>query len=305
MYAPAVVVKGLVKHYGDVRAVDGISFTVGRGEVFSLLGPNGAGKTTTVEIIEGLRKADSGNVRVLGIDIRKRRREILKRIGVLPQDFSSFDNLTVIETVRYFQELFGGGTDAKELLKAVGLGGVEKRLYKELSGGQKRRLGIATALVSDPEIVFLDEPTTGLDPRGRREIWRVIERLKERSKTVFLTTHYMEEAEALSDRVAIMSRGKIIAMGSPGELIEKHEKGLKVTVKGGRGLEDVVKSLGLPVKREGEGLQIACSGMRDVFTLLRTLEESHTSFNTLQVRGATLEEVFLDLTGERLGGDES
>ncbi|UCF07580.1 MAG: ABC transporter ATP-binding protein, partial [Thermoplasmata archaeon] len=191
----AIKVTDLVKIYDDVHAVDGISFKIEKGEVFAFLGPNGAGKTTTVEIIETIRKPTSGEVEILGYNIRRDKKEIIRKIGVLPQQFSSFDRITVRETVAYFSKLFGGGRDIDELVAMVGLSDEKDKWYMNLSGGLKQRLGIAVALVNDPDIVFLDEPTTGLDPRARRDTWEVIKTLKAEGKTVFLTTHYMEEAE--------------------------------------------------------------------------------------------------------------
>ena len=212
----AIKVEKLTKRYGDLLAVDDISFNVKQGEVFALLGPNGAGKTTTVEIIETIRRPTSGIVRLLGMDVTKQKRDIVPRIGVLPQGFSSFDRITVRETMQYYSRLFCcKNADIDGLIELVNLKDKAKEQYMKLSGGLKQRLGIAIALVNDPDVVFLDEPTTGLDPRARREVWDVLLGLKKDGKTVFLTTHYMEEAELLADTVAIISRGKIIAMDSP------------------------------------------------------------------------------------------
>src|ERR1017187_10018677 len=217
-----IEVENLTKRYGGLLAVNGISFTVRKGEVFAFLGPNGAGKTTTVEIIETIRTPTSGNVRLFGMDVTKKKRDIVPRIGVLPQGFSSFDRITVRETLQYYSRLFcRGKTDVDGLIDLVNLKDKTQEQYKNLSGGLKQRLGIAIVLVNDPEVVFLDEPTTGLDPVARREVWDVLLGLKEKGKTVFLTTHYMEEAELLADAVAIISKGKIIAMGSPRELIDR------------------------------------------------------------------------------------
>ena len=213
----AIEVEKLTKRYGDLLAVNDLSFNVRKGEVFALLGPNGAGKTTTVEIIDTIRRPTSGNVSLLGMDVTKKKHDIVPRIGVLPQGFSSFDRITVRETLQYYSRLFCcRNTDIDGLIELVNLKDKTQEQYKNLSGGLKQRLGIAIALVNDPEVLFLDEPTTGLDPRARREVWNLLLGLKEKGKTVFLTTHYMEEAEFLADTVAIISRGKIIAMGSPG-----------------------------------------------------------------------------------------
>jgi len=215
----AIVVETLTKRYKNLLAVNGVSFTVRKGEVFAFLGPNGAGKTTTVEIIETIRAPTSGKVSVLGMDVARKKHDIVHRIGVLPQGFSSFDRVTVRESIQYFSRLFGGKTtDVDGLIELANLKDKSREQFKNLSGGLKQRLGIAIALVNDPEVVFLDEPTTGLDPRARREVWDVLLGLKKKGTTVFLTTHYMEEAEFLADTVAIISKGRIIAVGSPTSL---------------------------------------------------------------------------------------
>ena len=212
-----IEVDKLTKRYGDLLAVNDISFTVNKGEVFALLGPNGAGKTTTVEIMDTIRTPTSGKVTLLGMDVTKNKHDIVHRIGVLPQGFSSFDRITVRETLQYYSRLFSGmKSDVDGLIELVNLKDKAKEQYKNLSGGLRQRLGIAIALVNNPEVVFLDEPTTGLDPRARREVWEVLQGLKKKGKTVILTTHYMEEAELLADTVAIISKGEIIAMGPPG-----------------------------------------------------------------------------------------
>src|SRR6185369_6094383 len=241
--AHAIDVENLTKRYGELLAVDDISFHVRTGEVFAFLGPNGAGKTTTVEII---RPPTSGTVRLLGMDVTRRKRDIVPRIGVLPQGFSSFDRITVRETIQYYARLFGrGNRDVDGLIELAHLGDKSREQFKNLSGGLKQRLGIAIALVNDPEVVFLDEPTTGLDPRARREVWDVLLSLKKNGKTVFLTTHYMEEAELLADTVAIISKGKIIAMGSPDQLIERNANYLVLTLKaiGGAAVE-IIQRMG-------------------------------------------------------------
>ncbi|RPH82982.1 MAG: ABC transporter ATP-binding protein, partial [Desulfobacteraceae bacterium] len=226
-----IEVEKLTKRYGDLLAVNDISFNVRGGEVFALLGPNGAGKTTAVEIIDTIRRPTSGKVVLLGMDVTKKKHDIVPRIGVLPQGFSSFDRITVRETLQFYSRLFRRlNTDIDGLIELVKLKEKTHEQYQNLSGGLKQRLGIAIALVNDPEVVFLDEPTTGLDPRARREVWEVLLGLKKKGKTVFLTTHYMEEAELLADTVAIISKGKIIARGSPGELIESNVNYLVLTL---------------------------------------------------------------------------
>ena len=228
---PVIVVDKLCKHYGALRAVDNISFSVKSGEVFAFLGPNGAGKSTTAEVIETIRVPTSGTVTVLGMDVTKRKAEVVRRIGVLPQNFSSFDRITVRETLQYYARVFGCRADIDALMDLTHLRDKSAALFNTLSGGLKQRLGIAVALVSDPEIVFLDEPTTGLDPHARRQVWEVLKGLKGRGKTVFLTTHYMEEAELLADTVAIISNGRIVAIDSPARLTEEHAEQTRLTLK--------------------------------------------------------------------------
>jgi ABC-2 type transport system ATP-binding protein len=228
----AIVVEDLTKCYGDLQAVNHVSFTVKQGEVFAFLGPNGAGKTTTVEIIETLRAPTSGKVSVLGMDVTKHKRDILPRIGVLPQGFNSFDKITVWESIQYYAKLFGcKKVDIDRLMNLTNLKDQRDVQFKNLSGGLKQRLGIAIALVNDPEVVFLDEPTTGLDPHARRAVWDVLLGLKNQGKSVFLTTHYMEEAELLADTVAIISKGQIVAVGSPSQLVDDNTQAICLTIK--------------------------------------------------------------------------
>lgn len=304
-----IKVKDLVKVYGDLRAVDSISFAVEKGEVFAFLGPNGAGKTTTVEIIEAIRTPTSGEVEILGHDIQKHRKEILSQIGVLPQEFSSFDRLTVKETIRYFACLFSADCDVDHLIELVNLDDEKDKLYMNLSGGLKQRVGIAVALVNDPEVIFLDEPTTGLDPRARRDVWEVIKGLKQKNKTVFLTTHYMEEAEVLADYIAIISKGKIIARGSPSELIDAHCQTIHVTIRGAsQQVRPVAEGMGLPVESLDNGnVVIEADGNEHILELLNRLKEQNIKYDGLDIRKANLEEVFLALTGKSLiegGGEE-
>jgi ABC-2 type transport system ATP-binding protein len=302
-----ITVKDLVKVYDELRAVDGISFEVERGEVFAFLGPNGAGKTTSVEIIETIRTPTSGEVEILGYDIRKHRKEILNLIGVLPQQFSSFDRLTVKETVRYFACLFSSDCDIDHLIKLVNLEAEQDKLYMNLSGGLKQRVGIAVALVNDPEIVFLDEPTTGLDPRARRDVWEVIKGLRKDKKTVFLTTHYMEEAEVLADYVSIISKGKIIAGGSPTELIDTHAKTIHVTIRGGKHAHKAAEALNLPSQPLDNGNVIIEAKHKDqILDIMNWLKSNGIQYDSVDIRKANLEEVFLALTGEELsaGGED-
>ena len=305
---PAIDVAHLTKRYGDLLAVDDISFTVRMGELFAFVGPNGAGKTTTVEIIDTIRTPTSGTVRLLGLDVTKRKRDILPRIGVLPQGFTSFDRITVAETIQYYSRLFSRrNTDVEGLMALVNLEDKSKEQFQNLSGGLKQRLGIAVALVNDPEVVFLDEPTTGLDPRARREVWEVLVGLKKKGKTVFLTTHYMEEAELLADTVAIISRGRIIAMGSPEEIIRANAKYLVLTLKSAdeRALE-IVRTMGFePVQDDHRNITVNVEHSSDVRKILNALTDAEASFLTLDVRNPSLEAVFLELIGRAVAGQPS
>src|SRR5208283_3435424 len=305
----AIEVENLTKRYGDLLAVNGISFNVRKGEVFAFLGPNGAGKTTTVEIIDTIRTPTLGKVRLLGMDVTKKRRAIVPRIGVLPQDFSSFDRITVRETMQFYSRLFFArarcprrNADIDGLIELVNLKDKAAEQYKNLSGGLKQRLGIAIALVNDPEVVFLDEPTTGLDPRARREVWEVLQGLKKKGKTVFLTTHYMEEAELLADRVAIISKGKIIAMGSPGDLIENNTNYLVLTLQSANEKAfEIVRKMGFkPVLDNHKDIKVRVEHTDDVQKILNAIKDAGALYVGLDVRKPNLEEVFLKLTGEAL-----
>jgi len=215
-----IQVQDLRKSYGDLKAVDGISFGVSVGEVFGILGPNGAGKTTTVEILEGMRVPDSGIAVVNGIDVRKDPRAVKKIIGIQLQSSAFFDRLSLVEILDVMASLYHRQIDALVLLRDVELDDRADSLFKELSGGQKQRFSVASTLVNDPILLFLDEPTTGLDPQARRHMWELVQRFKSEGRTVLLTTHYMEEAEELCDRVAIMDHGKIVAMDRPAALVD-------------------------------------------------------------------------------------
>ena len=299
-------VEKLTKRYGDILAVNDISFTVRKGEVFAFLGPNGAGKTTTVEIIETIRTPPSGKVSLLGMDVTKKKRKIVRRIGVLPQGFSSFDRITVRETIQYYSRLFNcRDTDIDGLIELANLKDKSKEQFKNLSGGLKQRLGIAIALVNNPEVVFLDEPTTGLDPRARREVWDVLLGLKKKGKTVFLTTHYMEEAELLADTVAIIFKGSIIVMGTPGELIEKNANYLTLTLQSvDEKVFEIVQKTGFePVNANHNNIKVRVEHPDDVQKILNAIKNGGASFISLDVRKPNLEEVFLKLTGAALHED--
>jgi ABC-2 type transport system ATP-binding protein len=300
-----ISVNGLVKRYEDLTAVDGISFEVYKGEVFSLLGPNGAGKTTTVEILECLRTKTGGQVSVLGMDVDHQMREIKKRIGVLPQDFNAFDLLTVKENIEYFGGMFERMLPAEDLIKAVDLGDKKKALFKNLSGGLKQRVGVAISMVNDPEIVFLDEPTTGLDPRARRDVWGVIQGLKDRGKTVILTTHYMEEAEVLSDRLGIIDHGKFIAFGTPREIVDKYGTGSRCIVSQCDEKCVLVLNEQWPtLERKGGDVIIKLESKGSLPEILYALDRSGGNYDQIQVTRPTLEDVFLSLTGKKLTIEE-
>ncbi|MBI0584233.1 MAG: ABC transporter ATP-binding protein [Methanomassiliicoccus sp.] len=305
MVESVITVSKLVKKYGDFTAVDGIDFEVHRGEVFSILGPNGAGKTTTVEIIECLKTKTSGEVSILGMDIGRATRDIKKRIGVLPQDFNAFDLLTVKENIEYFGGMFREHLPAEDLITLVDLKDKRDEYFKNLSGGLKQRVGVAISMVNDPDIIFLDEPTTGLDPKARREVWEVVKGLKEKGKTIILTTHYMEEAEVLSDRVAIMDGGRFIAIGSPKDIIDRYGTGTVLMVRGGgASAYEKLKTISSRVERKGEDVVVRVDRKEVLPEVVKVLESSGSFYEELQLRRSTLEDVFLSLTGRRLGEGE-
>ena len=300
----AIQVEHLVKRYPGVKAVDDVSFSVASGEVFGLLGPNGAGKTTTTEIVEGLRQPDSGAVQVLGLDVRRHAEAIKQRIGVQLQTTALYQKLTVREIIALFGSFFAHSLPPDEVIAMVALQEKAATRSKLLSGGQRQRLAVAIALVNDPEVIFLDEPTTGLDPQARRRMWEVIANLRGRGRTVFLTTHYMEEAERLCDRVAVMDHGKIIAMGTPQELIREHftytaiEFPTPPTIS-----QDQLRALPLVADMRVEnGTTTHYSGgvAQTIEALSRVAVAHDDSLNGLTVRQATLEDVFLQLTGRRI-----
>ncbi|MDG6914071.1 MAG: ABC transporter ATP-binding protein [Nitrososphaerota archaeon] len=296
---PAIEVSGLKKRYGEIQAVDGTSFKVEEGEVFSLLGPNGAGKTTTIEILEGLRDKDAGTANVLGLDPWKSGYELHRKIGVIPQGFKFLDYPTPREAVSYYADLFGKKVDPDELLKRVILEDASNVWFQNLSGGQKQKLGMALSLVNDPQVVFLDEPTTGLDPQARRAVWEVIRKLKGEGRTVMLTTHYLEEAEELADRVAIMNHGRIVAMGTTDQIESKFGSGQRMVVKGS---EDLLKYLRENTKLQVEGergeVVIFLRDKADAMAALGAIEESGADWGDLTVKRDSLEDVFLKLVGE-------
>jgi ABC-2 type transport system ATP-binding protein len=292
-----IEVTSLKKSYGDLKAVDGVSFSVDQGEVFALVGPNGAGKTTTIEILEGLRKRDEGDVKILGLDPWKNGDVLHRKMGIIPQNFTFFDKANPREAVKYYAQLFGVSVNVDEILEKVMLGDSEKVLYENLSGGQRQKLGLALSLVNSPELLFLDEPTTGLDPTARRTIWELIRGMKSAGKTVILTTHYLDEAEQLSDKVAIMNQGRIVAMGSADEIIEEHGSGERLEVHGPEKLADyLMANTKLKVSYDSRGLtSIALGEKRDALIALEAIEESGLDWGELHTRRDSLDDVFVKL----------
>ena len=299
-----IEVSGLKKYYGDLKAVDGISFSVKQGEVFGLLGPNGAGKTTTIEMMEGLRERDGGELKILGLDPWKNGYELHKRIGVIPQAFTFFEKTTPKEAINYYANLFNVKVDADEILKEVLLEDMANHVFESLSGGQKQKTGLALSLVNQPELLFLDEPTTGLDPNARRAIWEVIWGLKAKGKTIILTTHYLDEAQQLSDRVAIMDHGHIVAMGTTEEIIEQHGSGERLEIHGSQQLADYIKAnTELQVnynKAKGE-IIIPLQKKIDALAALAAAEQSGQDWGNIQTRQDSLDDVFIKLVTEPLG----
>ncbi len=305
---PAVRCNGLVKRYGDLTAVNGLDLEVFRGECFGMLGPNGAGKTTTVEIFEGLREADGGDVEILGDRWRGDGRDLRARLGIQLQETKFPEKLRVVEVVALFRSFYPRGQTVPEVLSLVGLEEKASDYVRNLSGGQKQRLSLGCALVGDPELLFLDEPTTGLDPQSRHQTWEIVEALKARGRTVLLTTHYMEEAARLCDRVAVVDHGRVIALGTPRELIASlgAEHVVEFAVDGRLAAalpeEDL---LALPsvdrVSRKGDGWRLTVREVhRAVPALLALLGERGAEPTLLTTHHATLEDVFMSLTGRGL-----
>jgi ABC-2 type transport system ATP-binding protein len=304
----AVVVDSLAKSYGDIRAVDDISFTVENGEVFSLLGPNGAGKTTTIEILEGLREKDAGNVSVMGLDPWSKGYDLHKKIGVIPQGFKFLDYPTPREAIKYYSVLFGTKVDVDQILKDVILEDAADVYFMRLSGGQKQKMGMALSLVNDPELVFLDEPTTGLDPQARRAVWEVIRNLRKQGRGVLLTTHYLEEAEELADRVAIMNHGRIIAHGTPDEIITKHGSGERLSVRAGEELAGYLRqNTKLKVDYSSGKVSVILEQKNDALIALGAISESGISWSELTTKRDSLEDIFIRMVGEPIveSGDGS
>jgi ABC-2 type transport system ATP-binding protein len=299
-----IEVSSLKKHYGDLKAVDGISFTVNQGEVFGLLGPNGAGKTTSIEIMEGLRERDDGDVKILGLDPWKNGYQLHQKIGVIPQDFTFFEKTTPREAILYYADLFNVKVNPDEILKEVLLEDMANKNFENLSGGQKQKTGLALSLVNKPELLFLDEPTTGLDPNARRAIWEVIRNLKAKGKTIILTTHYLDEAQQLADRVAIMDHGHIVAMGTTEEIIQQHGSGERLEIHGSEKLADYIKSntdLQVDYDKAKSEVTIPLKKKIDALAALAAAEQSGMEWGDIQTRQDSLDDVFVKLVNEPVG----
>jgi ABC-2 type transport system ATP-binding protein len=305
--APALRVRNLRKTYKDVVAVDGLDLEICSGECFGLLGPNGAGKTTTIEICEGLTEADSGDVEALGLQWRSNSRELRQRLGIQLQETQLSDKLTVAETIRLFRSFFLQGPPPEKVIGLVQLEEKANARVGNLSGGQKQRLALACALVGDPDLLFLDEPTTGLDPQARRQLWELIEQFKKAGTTILLTTHYMDEAERLCDRVAIMDHGKVIALGTPRELVASIGVEHVVEFSAGnrnRPLEPArlrqIEGVREVRSDNGSVLMQVSELHRAVPALLDELDRQGVPLTELRTHSATLEDVFVALTGRHL-----
>ena len=299
-----ITVKNLTKKYGDFTAVDHVSFAVEAGETFGILGPNGAGKTTTLEMIEGLKTITEGNIVVDGKDVQKETHAVKSVIGVQLQASTFFEGLNLLELVDTFAALYGRKVSAKELLDEVQLGDKAKNQVKELSGGQKQRLSIAIGLVNDPKVLFLDEPTTGLDPQARRNLWDLVTAIKKKGKTVVLTTHYMDEAEVLCDRIAVMDHAKIIALDTTDKLLNstgvhpriRFESKAAIPVAQLQGLPGVEK-----VEQENQTYFVTTANSQSTLDELFAMSRAgKITIDELTVKRVTLEDVFLKLTGRQL-----
>lgn len=296
---PVIEVTNAVKQFGSLRALDHLSLTVAPGQVMAILGPNGAGKTTLLEILEGLQPLDAGDARVLGYDVRQHTREIKERIGVSLQSTAFFDRLSVEETVRLFGSFFSHRQNLPSLLKTLGLWELRQRRVSRLSGGQRQRVALALALINDPQMIFLDEPTTGLDPSARREIWSLVEHVRQEGRTVILTTHYMEEAAYLADNVVIMNQGKILAEGTVAQLLRDYAYE-QTLVLDGEGLDYLMAPPWNFVSDNGQLIWHAPNLADHLDDLLAHIRSRGSAISHLVVQEATLEDVFLRLTGRRL-----
>lgn len=300
----ALIVKDLRKSYGSIRAVDGISFAIRRGTIFCFVGPNGAGKTTTMEVIEGLKLPDSGEILLLDMALPAEAARVKQAMGVQLQTTGLLERLKVREIIDLFRSFYARPLPTEQVLAAVSLDAKKTQLVAELSGGQQQRLAVALALVNDPEILFLDEPTAGLDPQARREVWRVIQSVKENGKTVFLTTHYMDEAEKLSDEVAIIDNGKIIAHDAPRNLVANLNKGnvIEFSTDGEPTREDFARLSGVTSVSIANGNVVLYTAdvKQCLVELLGLSHERGFELKDMRFRNPSLEDVFIELTGRML-----
>ncbi len=304
MSTAIIEVENLTKRYGEVEALRGVSFSVNEGEVFGLLGPNGAGKTSTVEILEGLRTPTSGKVSVCGLDPQSSGVAYKYVMGAALQSTALPDKMRVREAIDLFGSFYPHHRETADLLKRFGLEEKKNALYSSLSGGQKQRLALAMAIVNDPKVIFLDEPTAGLDPQVRHEIYGIIEELKQEKKTILVTTHYIEEAEKLCDRVAIVDHGKVIAMGSPRELKERSGSVTRITVRLAHpetnGALNTLEGVSECRTESDEYLLYSTKVPRTIVALVKHLEEKNNELVSLDIAAPSLEDIFLELTGRRL-----
>ena len=301
--APAISVSDLRKSYGDREVVRGVSFDVAAGECFGLLGHNGAGKTTTIEILEGYLPRDGGSVSVLGCDPAEPTTDWRSRIGIVLQDMDVFPTLTVAETVHMFADLYPTPRSVTETIDVVDLGRLASTRVGDLSGGEKRRLDVALGLVGDPELIFLDEPTTGLDPAARREAWTMIEALKESGVTIVLTTHYMDEAQALADRLVILDDGVVAAEGTFRELLERHDAATTISFRLPADADDTAQAIcaaiGAGVRLDGRLAEFSSAHpQRDLHLLLGWADDHRIALDDLAVRRSSLEDLFLRIRGD-------
>ena len=299
-----VIVTDLVKRYGPVEAVRGVSFEVAEGEIFGLLGPNGAGKTSTVECVIGLRQPDAGSIQVCGIDALAHPDQVKQRLGAQLQATALQDKITPREALRLFASFYEKHADLNALIERFSLAEKADATFDTLSGGQKQRLALALAFVNQPDVLFLDEPTTGLDPQSRRELHAAILRMREDGHTVLLTTHYIEEAQRLCDRIAIIDHGRIIAIGTPAELMDRSQALPRVTLRTARPLDVLrVRALASVQEAASDGLELQLkthSVSRAVIESVNLLEEQGNELLDMQIQRPTLEDVFIELTGSRL-----
>ena len=307
--ADVIGVESLTKKYDDLVAVDSISFSVRQGEVFGILGPNGAGKTTTLECIEGLLTPTAGNISVLGMDIADDAERIKSRIGVQLQASAYFDYLTLREILDLFALIYRSSASPDGLLAAVGLEDKADTTVAKLSGGQQQRFTIAATLVNDPELIFLDEPTAGLDPKGRRDLWDFIQTANRQGRTVVITTHFMDEAEFLCDRVAIMDRGKIVALATPSDLVQSLPAPYRISVgldngRGTDGLESLACVSEMLRDRDGNAVLHSSDSAATIPALMDWVSSNGARITHLEVTPANLEDVFLSLTGRGLGSED-